>query len=80
MPDADTFTITFQSAVLHVQEHFLAGATIFHIRFPDQRRPLVITRATDDARKHWWTSIPEGRQKEAQEIGPLIEAHIKSQN
>ncbi len=65
------------AVALTVQEHFVAGASVFHVRFPGNRPPLILTRVGTDAKIHWSTSIPGGRQLEAGEIGPLIEAFIK---
>lgn len=39
--------------------------------------PLVITRATGEDRARFWTSIPEGRQAEADQVGPLITRHYE---
>ncbi len=50
---------------------------IFRIQFAYNQAPLVITRAVHANANHFWTSIPEGRQKEAEEIGPLISEYFK---
>jgi len=43
------------------------------IVFPDGRPGLAITRATHADGHRFWTSIPEGRQTEAERIGAPIE-------
>lgn len=76
--DTEPFELEFKNLKLRVQRHTIAGNFVYHIIFQDKRPPLVITRASAENGGKWWTSIPEGRQREADEIGPLIENHIKS--
>ncbi|MBL7732302.1 MAG: hypothetical protein JNM88_14080 [Chitinophagaceae bacterium] len=78
MPNAsEPFILTFQDSRIRVQRHTIQGAFVYHITFENKRPPLVITRAEKPTGQNWWTSIPEGRQLEANLIGPLIEEHIK---
>lgn len=60
-----------------VIEHTLKDQQIFRLVFDDNRAPLVITSA-----KTWtgdvWTSIPQGRQKEAEQFGKEISEHLNS--
>ena len=74
----DIFELYFKEGKIRVQRHFVASQTIYRIVFSDKRDPLVVTRALTDNAVRWWTSIPEGRQREAEEIGPLIANYIKS--
>jgi hypothetical protein len=74
----DIFELDFNEGKIRVQRHFVASQTIYRIVFSDKRDPLVVTRALTDNAVRWWTSIPEGRQREAEEIGPLIANYIKS--
>jgi hypothetical protein len=50
---------------------------MFRIIFSNPGAPLIITRATHENAYRFWTSIPEGRQRQAEEIGTLIEEHYK---
>lgn len=50
---------------------------VFVIKFQDGTAPLVVTRAHGEKKPVFWTSIPEGRQKEADLIGPLIADHYR---
>lgn len=68
----DIFDLDFKGGKIRVQRHFVANQTIYRIVFADKRPALVVTRALNENAARWWTSIPEGRQKEANEIGPLI--------
>lgn len=72
------FELNHNGIKLKVQEHNINGTTVFRILFPDSRKPLVITSATHISYTDFWTSIPEGRQKEAEEIGALISEHLNT--
>ncbi len=75
---ANFFELDFKGGKIRVQRHTLAGTqTVYQVVFSDGRKPLVLTRATHANALHFWTSLPEGRQEEAQQIGPLIEEHYK---
>ena len=74
----DIFELEFKDGKIRVQRHFVSQQTIYRIVFSDKRSPLVVTRAFTDNAVRWWTSIPEGRQREAEEIGPLIADYIKA--
>jgi len=74
----DIFELNFKDGTIRVQRHLLSNQVIYRIVFPDKRNPLVIIRALTDNAAHWWTSIPEGRQREAEEIGPLIEKYLEA--
>ena len=76
--DLDIFELDFKDGKIRVQRHFVSNQTIYRVVFSDKREPLVFTRALTDIAAHWWTSIPEGRQREAEEIGPLIADFIKA--
>ena len=72
----DIFELDFKEGNIRVQRHFVASQTIYRIVFSDKRDPLVVTRTLTDNAARWWTSIPEGRQRKAEEIGPLIADYI----
>jgi hypothetical protein len=74
----DIFELDFKDGKIRVQLHFVSHQTIYRIVFSDKRSPLVVTRALTDNAAPWWTSIPEGRLREAEEVGPLIENYIKA--
>ena len=72
------FELFYKNEKIKVQRHSIGSQTIFRIVFSNSRTPLVITRATHENAYRFWTSIPEGRQREAEEIGPLIEEFYKT--
>ncbi len=76
--DSDPFVLNYNGTRIRVQRHSIQNTFVYQIVFEDKRPPLVITRALDANAARWWTSIPEGRQPEAEQIGPLIAEHIKS--
>jgi len=77
-PDSNSFEIIFGEEKLKVQRHSVGSQTIFRIIFSNSKAPLVITRASGANGHRFWTSIPEGRQKEAEAIGPFIEQYYKN--
>ena len=70
------FDISYQAMTLKVQEYDMQGSTVFQVIFPDKRQQLLVTRVQGPSGKHW-TSVPEGRQKEAEEVGEQIMAKIQ---
>lgn len=72
------FELDLKDAKIKVQEHKIAGQTVFRIAFFDRTPALVITRAQHFEAHDFWTSIPEGRQQEAEQIGALISEYLKS--
>lgn len=72
------FELEYKDQKIRVQRHELSGEIIYRVLFADRRPALVLTRMLHSPTVHWWTSIPEGRQPEAEEIGPLIELYYQS--
>ena len=48
----------------------------YYIKFSSARKPITIARAKFVDSNVRWTSIPEGRQKEAEGIGELIDKYL----
>ena len=72
------FELAFKEGRIRVQRQTIGGTqTIYLIGFSDGRPPLVLTRANGTEIGMHWTSIPEGRFEEAQQVGPLIEQYYK---
>ena len=72
------FEITLGGLVISVSEHRINNTAVFHILFSDKRKPLNITIAENSDGEKFWTSTPEGRQSEAEEIGKLVANYIRS--
>lgn len=76
--DFDFFDLDYKETVIHVQKATIQGQVVFRITFEDNTKPLVIGRITNYEGQKVWSSFPEGRLKEAQEIGALIIALYRS--
>jgi len=72
------FSLEIEGNIVQVTEHELKGKRVFHLNFVGSKKPLIITVALTRSDEKFWTSIPEGRQKEAEQIGKLIAAHIRN--
>jgi len=77
MASTDIFELDYKNERVRVERRLFANQVIYRVLFSNKSTPLALTRTTDNVRK-FWTSVPEGRQKEAEEIGLLIEAFIKA--
>ena len=77
-PNNDHFEIQVAGDKAKVQRHDLSGTVVFRVIYPNKNTPLMLTRATRENGNRFWTSIPEGRYREAEEIGELIVEHFKS--
>jgi hypothetical protein len=74
----NNFELNYTDGTVRVQRHSIGAQVIFRVTFSNKRAPLVITRAAHSFADKFWTSIPEGRQKEAEEVGALISEYFKS--
>ncbi|WP_130855590.1 hypothetical protein [Olivibacter jilunii] len=72
----EKFSLVYQGVRLMVRELTIQDQQVYRIVFDDGRDALTITRAST-AKGRSWTSIPQGRLKEAEAIGKIIEAHLK---
>jgi hypothetical protein len=72
------FQIEYKGCPATVTEHSIKDRRVFHIQFTDGRKPLTITVGEDRKEVKFWTSIPQGRQQEAEEVGKLIANYIRS--
>ncbi len=74
----DKFELDFADGRIKVARHSIGSNVVFSVIFSDNRKPLVLTRAIHANAYRFWTSIPEGRQEEADEVGPIISEYFKS--
>lgn len=74
------FGVEYKSKIVKVIEAEIKERRVFHIQFPDTTKPLTITVGQDRQEVKFWTSIPQGRQVEAEEIGRLIATYIRNKN
>ena len=78
MEDPKVFDIELFGHIASVDVHAIKSAKIFHITFGDKRKPLNITVATNDDGDKFWTSVPEGRQEEAEFAGKAVAAYLRT--
>jgi hypothetical protein len=74
----DQFTITYKGQSLNVQVVDINGQRIYKINFPSAPA-MLLTRAKNADGVYFWTSVPQGKQKLAEELGSIIEPILKSQ-
>ena len=74
----NNFVLNFEKGEISVQKHSVGVQTIFKVNFSDNRKPLIVTRALHANAYRFWTSIPEGRQREAEEVGTVISEYFKT--
>ena len=74
----DRFNIQYKGQQVDVQILDIGNQRIYKVNFPSGT-PLLMTRAKNAEGIYFWTSVPEGKQNLAEEIGPLIEPILKSQ-
>jgi hypothetical protein len=72
------FDIQYNGEPVQVQIMDVVGQRIYKVTFP-ANPPLFITRAKNADGVYFWTSVPEGKQKLAEDIGALVEPHLKEQ-
>ena len=74
----EIFDLAFGNSTIRVEQIQIPGQTFFRVNFSNQIPQLALLRATDANGARFWTSIPEGRQKEAEGVGRLIEEYFKT--
>lgn len=72
------FELDYLNEKLSVQTRELRGRVLFKVSFPKGADPLIVTQANDSNGEKFWTCVPEGRQEEAEQIGPLIKQYYRS--
>ena len=78
--DNKIFDLEFGVIQIRVEEIRIPGQTFFRVNFSNEIHQLTLLRATNAKGEKFWTSVPEGRQKLAEQIGPLIENYYRSKN
>lgn len=75
--DQQVFEIEVEGKAVRVSEHYIGERRVFHVDLPLRGKPLILT-VTEGPRGRFWTSIPEGRQADAERVGPLIAWYFKN--
>lgn len=71
------FDIEIYGQNARVTDYTIKSAKVFHIVFEGRCADLNITVANDSDGGKFWTSVPEGRQDEAEFAGKIIAAYIR---
>ena len=72
------FELELEGQQITVAEHEIGSNRVFHVDFKGWKKPLVIAIGIGLRDQKFWTSIPQGRQTEAEQIGKLIAEHIRA--
>jgi len=75
--DQQVFEIEIEGKAVRVSEHYIGERRVFHVDLPLRGKPLILT-VTEGPKGRFWTSIPEGRQADAEKVGPLIAWYFKN--
>ena len=72
-----SFYLEYQNVLVHIQELQDFGQSLFRATF-DTGPPLLIKRVKDEKGEYFWTSVSQGRENLAAEIGALIQKHYRA--
>lgn len=69
--DGEIFTITYNGQDVNVQPYTYQNRELFAVGLPQKQ--LIITKSEKLNGTEFWTSMPQGDQKLAKQIGKLID-------
>lgn len=72
----ERYTFSYQGQSVRVQPKKVGRDLVYALYFEDGRQPLVLTLAKANEGGTFWTSLPEGRQQEAEVFGPLVASYM----
>lgn len=75
--DPKFFDVMVGELIAHVSVHIIKSAKVFHLVYDNGREPLNMTTANADDGSKFWTSLPEGRQEEAELAGDAVAAYLR---
>ena len=75
--DNAVFEIDYEGKAVRVSEHYIGEQRVFHVDLPLRGKALILT-VTEGPKGKFWTSVPQGRQAEAEKVGPLIAWYYKN--
>ena len=74
----NSFTFEAHGVTLTCERLDIPRVVAYRVVFSSKREPIIITQAKSPDSSKFWTSIPEGRQKEAEGVGRLIDDYLKN--
>jgi hypothetical protein len=75
--DPKGFDVEVGGQLAHVTFHKIKAAKVFHLTFDSRCPALNITIAINDDGDKFWTSVPEGRQEEAELAGKAVAVYLR---
>ncbi len=76
----EKFKLELNGVTMDIQELDLPKYTAFRVVFSSSRSPIVVSLYKDAEGNRLWTSIPEGRKKEAAGLGKLIDEYFENKD
>lgn len=76
MGERRPFELQLNSVTMKVYELDISRFSAYRIIFSSPRPQIIVAKAKNADKQNFWTSIPEGRQKEAEALGKLIEDYL----
>jgi len=73
---SEKFEVFHKEKTVKIEAVSIGGQSLYKVMFSD-RPAMFVTKAKDFNAAKFWTSVPEGRQELAEEIGELIIKHYK---
>lgn len=74
----NSFTFEAHGVTLTCERLDIPRVVAYRVVFSSKREPIIITQAKSPDGSKFWTSIPEGRHKEAEGVGRLIDDYLKN--
>ena len=72
----EIFSIDAYGVIITCQRLDIPKHVAYYVKFSSARKPITVARAKFVDSDVRWTSIPEGRQKEAEGVGKLIDQYL----
>jgi hypothetical protein len=80
MDDPKKFEVELNGKVFSGSDHTIKSARVFHVCYPNGKPAFNITTAENTDGEKFRTSLPEGRQEEAELAGKVIALYIHGTN
>lgn len=74
----EVFSFQAYGVTITCQRLPVAKQAVYYVSFSSARPPITVARAKFVDSDVRWTSIPEGRQKEAEGVGKLIDQYLEN--
>ena len=74
--NSEKFEVIYKEKAVKIEAVSIGGQSLYKVIFSDMPA-MFVTRAKNFNASKFWTSVPEGRQELAEEIGELITNHYK---